>query len=45
MIKAQISITIITCMLTFCSCTCCAQDVSEDERNKIAKQEVRISSR
>ncbi|WPX99504.1 hypothetical protein Megpolyxen_01395 [Candidatus Megaera polyxenophila] len=45
MIKAKISITIITCMLTLCSCTCCTQDVSEEERNKLAKQEIRISSR
>jgi hypothetical protein len=45
MIKAKISITIITCMLTLCSCTCCTPDMSDEERNKLTKQEIRISSR
>ena len=44
MIKAKISITIITCMLTLCSCghTC---NMTEEERNKLTKQEIRISSK
>jgi hypothetical protein len=44
MIKAKISITIITCMLTLCSCTCCMPDVSEEERNRLTKQEIKISA-
>jgi len=38
MIKAKISITIITCMLTLCSCshTC---NMTEEEREKRMKQE------
>lgn len=40
MIKAKISVTIITCMLTLCSCghTC---NMSDEEREKYMQQESR----
>lgn len=40
MIKAKISITIITCMLTLCSCSH-TRDMTEEEREKYMQEESR----
>lgn len=38
MIKAKISVTLITCVLTLCSCSC-SRDMTEEERQKYIKEE------
>ena len=40
MIKAKISVTLITCVLTLCSCSC-SRDMTEEERQKYIEEENR----